>query len=132
MSTLQIEVVTPLGIIFTDAANSCTAPGVDGEFQILPNHAAMVSNLNIGIIRFDISGGNRYMATSGGFLEVKSNELNIIVETAEWAEDINLERASVAADRAKKSIKDREGIDLKIAEFALLRALNRIHAASRI
>ena len=52
MSSLQIEVVTPLGIIFTGEANSCTAPGVDGEFQILPDHAAMVSNLNIGIIRF--------------------------------------------------------------------------------
>ncbi len=132
MSTLQIEVVTPLGNIFSGAANSCTAPGVDGEFQILPDHAAMVANLNIGLIRFDISEAKRYMATSGGLLEVKDNELNIIVETAEWAEEIDLERASEAADKAKKRIKDREGIDLKRAELALLRALNRINAASRI
>ena len=132
MSILQIEVVTPLGIIYTGTANSCTAPGVDGEFQILPDHAAMVSNLNIGIIRFDISGGKRFMATSGGLLEIKNNELNIIVETAEWAEKIDVKRASEAAERAKKRIKDREGIDLKRAELALLRALNRINAASRM
>jgi F-type H+-transporting ATPase subunit epsilon len=132
MSSLQIEVVTPLGIIFTGEANSCTAPGVDGEFQILPDHAAMVSNLNIGIIRFDISGGKRFMSTSGGLLEIKNNELNIIVETAEWAEEIDVKRASEAADRAKKRIKDREGVDLKRAELALLRALNRINAASRM
>jgi F-type H+-transporting ATPase subunit epsilon len=129
---LHIDVVTPYGIIFTGSAKSCTAPGVDGEFSILSHHAALLSIIDIGELRFTFENNERSMATAGGFLEVKDNNINIIAESAEWAEDIEIDRAQAAEKRARELIDKREGIDITRAQLALARALNRTKIASHL
>ena len=131
MSQLHIDVVTPKGMQFSGEAVSCTAPGLDGEFQVLKDHTAIVTQLVIGELRFDINGKSRWMATSGGYLEVQSNKISIIAETAEWAEDIEVERAQDAKSRASQRLeKASEQFDVPRAQLALARALNRIKVAS--
>jgi F-type H+-transporting ATPase subunit epsilon len=132
MSSLNIEIVTPRGVKYSGDAQGCTAPGVDGIFQILPDHAALLSLIDIGEIKFSIQNKERYMATSGGFLEVKANHVTIMVETAEWAEDIEVDRARAAEERARKHLEQKEGIDYARAQLALARALNRIKVAKHI
>ena len=71
------------------------------------------------------------MATSGGFLEVTDNNINIIVEAAEWAENIELDRARESENRARKRLDDqKDDVDIMRAQMALARALNRIKVAS--
>jgi F-type H+-transporting ATPase subunit epsilon len=133
MSQFHIDVVTPKGIRFSGEAVSCTAPGINGEFQVLKDHAPLVAQLTVGEIKIDEKGNIRWMATSGGFLEVKDNIISIIAETAEWAEDIELERAHDAEKRARDRLHAHdEDIDVSRAEMALARALNRIKVASYI
>ena len=131
MSQLNIDVVTPKGIKFSGEAISCTAPGWDGEFQILKDHASMVTQLNIGSLSFEVDGKRKIMATSGGYLEIQKNNISIIAETAEWAEKIQVDRAHEAEQRARKRLKGHDGdIDVDRAKLALARALNRIKVAS--
>jgi F-type H+-transporting ATPase subunit epsilon len=132
MSELNVEIVTPQGLKFSGPVYACTAPGVDGIFQILPGHASLLSKLNVGEIKFEFVDSTRFMATSGGFLEVKANKVTIMAETAEWAEDIEIERARESERRARSRIKDGDGKDIDRARFALARALNRIHVSKHI
>lgn len=132
MSQLNIDVVTPKGIKFSGEAIICTAPGWGGEFQILKDHASMVTQLNIGSLSFEVDGKRKIMATSGGYLEVQQNNISIIAETAEWAEEIKVDRAHEAEQRAHERLKKRQDgdIDVDRAKLALARALNRIKVAS--
>ena len=133
MPTYSISIATPQGILFSGEVISCTATGLDGKFQVLNNHAQMLSLIDIGELLMEYSEDKHdYIATSNGFLEIKNNQLKIIVESAEWAKDIDLERANAAKDRAKKRIIQKENIDLTRARVSLMRAINRIKVASRI
>ena len=131
MSHLNIDVVTPKGIKYSGEAISCTAPGWDGEFQILKDHASMVTQLNIGSLSFEVDGKRKIMSTSGGYLEIQKNNISIIAETAEWADKIQVDRAREAEQRARERLKGHDGdIDVDRAKLALARALNRIRVAS--
>jgi F-type H+-transporting ATPase subunit epsilon len=131
MAALQMDVVTPRGMVFLGVVKSCVAPGVDGEFCVLENHTALLSVLGIGLLRIEGEGGKKILATSGGFLEVHKNRISVMVETAEWAGDIDVTRAKAAAERARKRILQKQDIDIPRAKLALARALNRLKMASR-
>ena len=131
MSEIHIDIVTPTGIVFSGTAFSCTTPGVGGKFQVLNQHAAMISLLNLGEIKLGFKDGEKSMANSSGLLEVKDNKINILVETAEWADKIDVERAKAAKERAINRIENKDNIDISRAESALARAINRIKVASR-
>ena len=133
MSELNIDVVTPKGIKFSGEAISCTAPGWDGAFQILKDHTSMVTQLKVGSVIFDNDGKQKILATSGGYLEIQNNNISIIAETAEWADEIELERAREAERRARKRLESHEGgLDIDRAKLSLARALNRIKVSSRV
>ena len=131
MSELYIDVVTPKGIQFSGESIACNAPGLRGEFQILKNHAAFIAELRIGALKFKVGNNIKIMATSGGFLEVRENKVSIIVESAEWAENIQVDRAREAEKRARERLSHPEtNIDVERAKLALARALNRLKIAS--
>jgi F-type H+-transporting ATPase subunit epsilon len=132
MPDLNIEIVTPNGVKLSGEIRSCFAPGTEGQFQILSGHAPLLSILEIGEIKIQKDDGIQLLATSGGFLEVKANLISIVVESAEFAADIDIERARAAEERAKNRLKTNEEIDVERAKFALLRALNRIKISSHI
>jgi F-type H+-transporting ATPase subunit epsilon len=88
--------------------------------------------LEIGEIHLVTDEGEKSLATSGGYMEIKKNNISIVVESAELADKIDLDRAKSAEKRAKGRIEKKGDIDVVRAEYALARALNRIKIASKI
>lgn len=132
MSLFSINIATPEGKMFSGNISSCTAPGVDGKFQVLKDHAPLISMIDIGEMKIVLENDKiNFLATSGGFLEIENNEMNIVVETAEWASDIDIERAKIAKERAEKRIEQKDNIDIARASTSLMRAINRIKVASK-
>lgn len=127
MKEFQLDIVTPSKPAFSGKVKSVTVPGTKGSFQILFNHAPIISSLEPGIIKIvgtdDIE---KIYATSGGTVEAKNNIVLILAETFENPADIILERAMSARDRAKLRLKERRDVDISRAEGALARAMNRI------
>ncbi len=129
----HIEIVTPRKVIFNGEVNSFSAPGIEGGFQVLFNHAPLLSTIGIGEVKLTTKDNaeHRY-ATSGGFVEVKGNKVAMLAETIESINDIDVKRAEAAKERASQRLKERKpGIDLTRAEAALQRALNRIRLAHK-
>ena len=130
---INIELATPSHKENIGQAKSCSAPGVMGRFQVLPNHSSMVSELGVGEVKIDLPDKTQYYAVSGGFLEVLNNRLLLLLETAEEAQCIDLSRAERSRDRARQRLQNRkEKIDVHRAETALARALNRLRIAEKV
>lgn len=130
--TFTFRVVSPEGNVLKEEAEFVVLPGSDGELGILPNHAPLISSLDIGVIRFEQGGKVRKLATSGGFVEVSDNLVTVLANTAEPSEKIDLERAMKAKERAEKRLDQRsEDTDLRRAELALSRAIARINAVQK-
>ncbi|HEY8531438.1 MAG TPA: F0F1 ATP synthase subunit epsilon [Limnochorda sp.] len=128
---LELEVVTAERRVLRERAESIILPAIDGYLGLLPGHAPLIAGLTIGIVKFGpYRQEKRRMAISGGFAEVSGDRVTVLADTAELAEEIDVERARRAAKRAEERLKSRRpDIDYHRAEMALRRALNRIHAA---
>lgn len=132
--TFKLEVVTPDRVVLSDdEIVSVTAPGSEGYFGMLANHAPMMTQLKIGEIDYRRADGTSgAMAISGGFLEVFENAVTVLAESAEKAGEIDLDRAEQAKTRAEERISEHSlDIDVERAHLALQRAINRIRVAHR-
>jgi F-type H+-transporting ATPase subunit epsilon len=99
--SFRIDVVTPDRVLLSDEAVSLVAPGVEGYLGILPNHAPLVTELATGELRYKNGEGDEVrLAVSGGFLQVADNRVTVLADAAERAEEISVERARAALDRA--------------------------------
>ncbi len=132
--SFQLEIITPGQVVYKDEATSLTAPGSQGGFQILFNHAPFLSALEIGEIKVkDKAGKDLRYATSGGFVEVNDNHVVVLADTAEKVEEIDVERARSAKARAEERLHlKQEFIDQERARAALMRAMNRLRLSQRI
>ncbi len=130
---LKLHIVTPDRVLFRGDVQSFTAPGELGSFQVLYNHAPLISTLVVGEMKYvDPEGTTIHLATSGGFVEVRENRVLALVETAERSEEIDRDRAKEAKQRAEGRMKERHPeTDVERARIALMRALNRIKVAGR-
>lgn len=134
MSMLSFEVITPEKLLVHEEVDMVEATGELGEFGVLPGHVKFLTKIGIGEMRYLKDGKTRYIATSGGFGEVVEDKVTFLVETAEFAEEIDLERAKQAKERAESTLKDISEDtteDIRIYELALERAVSRISAASK-
>jgi len=124
----DVKIVSPRGVVYSDTALSVSAPGVQGSFQVLYNHAPLLSALEVGQVKVMTKAGEDVLfATSGGVLEVRDNTVVLLVESAERSSEIDVGRARDARERAEKRLTERDPeIDLERAKFALRRALNRL------
>ena len=131
--TFKLEIVTPKRVVYDGDAESLTAPGVEGGFQVLVNHAPMLAGIGCGEVTVrDGSGTRTQYATSGGVVEVKQNHVIVLAESAERADEIDSKRAEAARDRARARIGSREeGTDIERARLALERATNRLKISAR-
>jgi F-type H+-transporting ATPase subunit epsilon len=130
--TLQLDVVTPEKTIVSEAVDIVMAPGFFGEFGALPNHIPFLAQLQPGEVKYRQDNKLEYLAVSGGYAEVLPNQVTILATHAERAQDVDLERALAAKQRAEERLRERqEGIDFLRAEAALQRAIARIRAAER-
>ncbi|MGZ8847227.1 MAG: ATP synthase F1 subunit epsilon, partial [Pyrinomonadaceae bacterium] len=86
---LQLEVVTPERRVLSESVNSVTVPGRGGEMQILPGHAALISELQTGVLTYNQDGTNFQLHVSGGFVEVSDDHISVLAEVAERPEEID-------------------------------------------
>ncbi len=133
MEKLHLEIITPERPLVREDADLVEAPGAAGEFGVLPGHVAFLSTLNHGEVRFSNEGRTRFIATSGGFAEVRENSVLLLLDTAEFGEEIDLARAHRARERAEAAL---QGLTFEQEEYAflraaLMRALTRIATASK-
>ncbi len=132
MEGLRLEIVTPDKIVLETTADYVGAPGVDGEFGVLPGHIPLLSALAIGSLYYKKDGFVHWAFISGGFAEVAENKIMILAEAAELAGDIDVDRAQQARERAEARLRmEREHIDVARAESALLRSIARIHTVNK-
>jgi F-type H+-transporting ATPase subunit epsilon len=131
--TFKLEIVTPRKVVYNGDAQSFSAPGVMGGFQVLVDHAPMLAEIGVGEVTVvDSDGGRTQYATSGGVVEVKQNVVILMAESAERADEIDTKRAESARDRAKKRISEfKPETDIERAKRALTRAANRLKVSSR-
>ncbi|SHN54608.1 F0F1 ATP synthase subunit epsilon [Desulfovibrio litoralis] len=127
---LQVEIVTPDRLVLDEKADYVSATGIGGEFGVLPNHVPYLTALKIGSLYYKANGKNHYAFISGGFAEVSDNKVTILAESAELVEQIDLERAKKAKERAEKRLASKEDYDQSRAEIALQRAIIRISLKS--
>lgn len=127
MKTIEVNVVTPNGPVYSGEVEMVSTKAQSGELGILPGHIPMVAPLRIGAVRLKKDGKTEFVAVSGGFLEVRPDKITILAQTAELADHIDLARAIAARDRAERRVQDKQdNVDAKRAELALKRAINRI------
>ncbi len=132
-NNLIVEITTPQKKRVFEEVISCSAPGVMGSFQVLFNHAPLLSELGVGEIKIETGERQLFFATSGGFLEVLNNRVSLLLETCESAEEIDIRRAESAAERARRRLKERQkDLDEARAAAALARAMNRLRVARKI
>ena len=129
---IRLEVVTPEKQVVDDLAQIVMAPGSVGEFGVLAGHTPFMTSLKTGSVHYrDENGKDQYVFVSGGFAEALPDKVTILAESAEKTDNIDLDRARAAMERAEKRLAERskEDIDFVRARAALERALVRIRLA---
>ena len=131
---IQLVIVTPERRLLSESVVEVTLPGADGELGVLPGHAPLITELGIGELRYRAAGGtlSEPIAVIRGFAEVLPDRVTVLAETAELAEEIDVERAKAALERAQKRIAagtSASEMDWERATAALQRALIRIKVA---
>jgi len=130
---IQLDIVTPERLAFSDEVDSVVLPGGEGELGVLPHHAPLVSTLGVGELRIRKGGQEELFAIAGGFRQVLPDQVVVMAETADMAAEIDLEKARQAREDAEKALETgfQEGADLAAARAALQQALLRIRVAER-
>ena len=129
---LKLEVVTPERRLLSESVNSVTVPGRNGEMQILPGHAALISELKTGVLAYNQEGTTHQLHVSGGFVEVNDDRVSVLAEIAERPEEIDAARARLARDHTEKQLSAWSGTeeDFEKARVKLERSMVRLQLAS--
>ena len=132
MATMQFEIVTAEGVLYSDEVDGIVAPGVDGELGVLPNHASLLTVLKAGELRIMKGTDETDIIVTGGFLEVLGNKVTVLADAAERSEEIDIARAEEAVARAQERVANRTSdIDLERALASIRRGEARIQVARR-
>ena len=135
MGNLFLEVVTPERVVVSQQVDIVVAPGSIGEFGVLEGHVPFLTGILPGELRYNADGKAEYLSVTTGFAEVSDNKVSVLVDAAEKATEINVERARKALERAKERLSKARGIpdiDFHRAEMALKRAIARIKVAEKV
>ncbi len=130
-SDLTLRVITPEKVLLDTTATAVKVPATDGLMGILPRHAAMVAALDAGVLTYKEGGQDVELFVSGGFAEVRQNTVRILATVGERPEDIDLERAQAAEERARTRLAPdkraaEDTLDIARANAALRRAMFRL------
>ncbi|UVI29946.1 F0F1 ATP synthase subunit epsilon [Paenibacillus spongiae] len=134
MSTFLLEIVTPERKVYAEEVNMVIVKGVEGEMGILPKHVPLVTPLKIAPVTIKQDRASHVIAVNGGFLEIRKDKVVILAESAEMPEEIDVDRAQAAKQRAEQRLSDKKRADLDAlrAELALQRAMNRLDVKGRM
>jgi F-type H+-transporting ATPase subunit epsilon len=129
---LELEIATPERQLVREEVTEVQLPGKDGYLGILPGHAPLLSQLGIGYLSYVAGGRRKYISVHCGFVEVLPDHVRVLADLAERAEEIDVDRAKRAAQRAQEELVNPNlGIDPAVALSALLRAEARLGAAEK-
>ena len=132
MGVIKFKIITPKGLFYEGEADIINLPLTKGMTGILPSHFPLVSTIEIGELVFRYKGVSRTLAISGGVLHVQKEETLILANSIEFKEDIDLDRAKESEKRARERLEKKDSaLDIKRAEIALRKALNRIKIAEK-
>ncbi len=132
---IKFEIATPERVVLKEEILQVTVPTEEGEITVLPKHSPLVSVLKPGVLELKkLDGEVEIISVSGGFVEVLLNKVIILADTAERAEEIDIERAEGARKKAEESLKDMRSVDA--SQFAQLAAqiekeLARVRSAKK-
>ena len=125
---LTLSVVTPEKQLVSEEVDQVNAPGSEGDFGVLYDHAPILTNLRAGQLSYENDGESTALVISGGYLEVTDNRVTILAETGEFVHEIDRERAERARSKAEEKLSNP---DLSEEEFSdtqkkLFRAIARL------
>ena len=103
---IEFEIVTPEGVSVREAVDELEAPGKEGYFGVLPGHTPFLTQLKAGTVRYRIGKEEHLVSVTWGFAEVLPYKVTLLVSTAERAEDIDLQRAETAGERAHERLEE--------------------------
>ncbi len=131
MNEFDVSIVTPDGSVVTEKFEMVSARTAAGDIGVMAGHIPLVAPLTIGAVRLKKANKTEWLAVSGGFLEVRHDQVTILAQSAERAETIDLARAQEAKKRAEHRLSTKvESMDDARADLALQRAINRMNVAS--
>ncbi len=130
---VRLRLVTPGRLLFDEEVDEITAPGALGEFTVLPNHIAFLTLLEIGEMSYKQGAERSRLAVGPGYAEVLENVMTVLADAAEYADEIDVERARREKQEAEKK---KEGMSPDDKEFpavdaALRRATARLQVAGK-
>ena len=130
---IRLRLVTPSRLLIDEEVDEVTAPGVLGEFGVLPNHIVFLTLLAPGEMSYKQSAERSRLAIGGGYAEVLNHVMTVLADAAEFAGEIDIDRAHRAKERAEQKITAFSPEDREFAacEAALKRALVRLQVASK-
>jgi F-type H+-transporting ATPase subunit epsilon len=132
--TIQCEIVSQDRLVFTGEADIVIIPGMEGQMGILPRHTPVLTALNYGIITVRLKGHEEHFTVAGGVAEVLPEKVTVLADAAENVEEIDIERAVKARERAEERLKLITTADadryLRVAS-ALRRSNLRLQAAQK-
>jgi len=138
---IQLRIVTPDKTVVDAPVEAVGAVGSEGAFTALPGHLPFLTDLNPGLLWYRVNGTNRDLAVSGGFIEVRPEQASVLADSAEYLEEIDIERAERALKKAEDRLANakREALaaegnhlkDINEATASLTRAATRIKLAAR-
>jgi len=103
--TIKCEIVSQDRLVFTGEADIVVIPGMDGQMGILPKHAPVLTALNYGIITVRLKGQEEHFTVAGGVAEILPDKVTVLADAAENVEEIDIERALKARERAEERLK---------------------------
>ncbi|MBI2688115.1 MAG: ATP synthase F1 subunit epsilon [Acidobacteria bacterium] len=130
-ATFELEVATPDRLLVKDQVAEAQIPGLNGYVGILPDHAALLSELGSGLLTYTVGGNSRSVVVSGGWVEVLPTHTRVLAASAERPDEIDLKRAQESLDRAERRLKEAGDWDIARALRAAERARARLEAASK-
>lgn len=130
MTPFKLKIITPEKVFFDGETEQIIVRTTVGDVGILNGHEPYCAALGIGQLRIKLNGEFHHAATSGGIVKVSKEGTTILVQTCEWADEIDVNRANTAKETAEQRLQSaKDDAQLRMAEAKLQRALNRINAA---
>ncbi len=133
MSNMKLDIVTVERLVLSEPVDFVSAPGVDGILGILPHHEPLLTALTVGELHYKKGAEEFSFAIGGGFMEVRQDQVIVLADSAERADEIDEQRAEAARGRAQQLIKEKPHADVEYArlEQSLRRAELRLKIAKR-
>jgi len=130
--TFQLEIVTPDKKVVTTAAEEVQIPGKNGYLGVLAGHAPLITELAVGEISYREGGHQQRLSVAWGFAEVLPDKVTILAETAERPEEIDVDRARKAKERAEQRLTSGDpAVDVERCLDALHKAETRLDVAGK-